>query len=1049
MKCIVWLFAIFIMLNHDKVFANGQDDTQIQEGIYEIYTNVSDTKVINVENGSYESGANVNIYERENRNSQKFQVIKNTDGTYTFKAVHSNKVLDVVTGGKANGTNVWQYESNGTDAQKWYVKPCENGYYSILSKCNDLYLDIAGAGTQNGTNVQVCEGNGTKAQKFRFSKVQPLKGEKTLEEGIYQISSQVAPNRVLEIPNHNRNDGAIVKTAEVNQRANQKFKITYHQEDGTYSIQVMHSKKVFDVQGAGNRNGTLVQQYSSNDTDAQKWIFIKNEDDTYSIVCKCNGLALDVRGASKEEGAILQSYYYKGTDEQKFKLQPCLEEQGTQSAEDGTYRILSKVNHNKIFDVAYASKANGGIIQIWNNERVIQQKFKIEYVGEGYYKIKAKISNKVLTVESENPKEGSKITQQEDEDLETQKWILKKQEESVYAIVSKCGNLYIDLGDVKAECGQSLILQSETDLENQQFILVNETPTQNLAQMENGIYKIALKSNYVIDVSGGSYGNVANIQIWTNENVQQQKFQITRIDDNSNVYKITAVHSAKVLDVQGANCNCGANVNQYESNGTDAQFWYVRDCGDGYYNIISKLNGLCLDIAGGNIFQNGNNAQLFYDNKTDAQKFKFIPVSILDNNTYEIETKLNSNMVVDVSGATLANGGNVQLWGADNAQQQRFVFEALSRDTYKIIAKHSNKVLTVDSNTGNVYQSEYSGRENQKWRINPAGEGYYKLICIANQKALDVSGAIANNGQNMQVFNQHNTDAQKFRFVTGFRKFYEEGNYGRSGLAIAGDGRGSNLKYYKYGKGWKVLFANFSIHGFEDSYNHDGAELTYIAEEFKKYLDHHIDENIVNNWTIYIFPCLNPDGQTHGYTQNGPGRNTLFSAAPGNKGIDMNRNWSIGYKRENSNRYYNGTAPFQAYEAASLRDFIVNHQGIQSNITVDTHGWLNETIGDEALGSYYRNYFGLPNHIHSYGSGYLVNWARTLRNGRSVLVELPQVSNHNQVVERNYVRKIYWSNNADAKGELKNGKTKYNDKFSNNNSCNNCICNSKSLGYVK
>lgn len=1004
-KIIVLLFAFWMIINHDKVFANVQDYAQIQEGIYEIYTNVSGTKVMNVQDNRYESTANINIYERENRNSQKFQVIQNTDGTYTFKALHSNKVLDVVAAGKENGTNIWQYEPNGSDAQKWYLKSCENGCYAIVSKCNNLYLDVAGAGTQNGTNIQVWEGNGTKAQTFKFLKVQPLKGEKTIEEGIYEISSQVTSNRVLEIPNSNRTNGTIVKTAEPNNRANQKFQITYHPEDGTYSIQVMHTKKVLDVQGAGNRNGTLVQQYESNHTDAQKWIFMKNADNTYCILSKCNGLVLDIGGASKETGAMVQTYRYNGTNAQKFVLQATQEEKGTQSTEDGTYRILSKVDKNKVFDVASASNANGAIIQMWNNERVVQQKFTIEYVGEGYYKIKAKISNKVLTIESENPREGSKITQQEDGNLETQKWILKKYTESVYAIVSKCGNFYIDLGDTKAEDGQSLILQSETDLESQQFILVNETPTQNLAQIEDGIYKIALKSDYVLDVSGGNYGNATNVQIWSNERVQQQKFQITRMN-NSNVYKITAVHSAKVLDVQGGNWNCGANVNQYEFNGTDAQYWYLRDCGDGYYNIIAKVNGLCLDIAAGNIYRSGENVQLYYRNGTDAQKFQLKPVNIIDNNSYEIETKLNSNMVVDVTGGIPNNGANVQLWNADNVPQQRFQLEALSTDTYKILAKHSNKALTADIHTGNVYQSTYSGTDEQKWQINPVGEGYYKFICVANKKALDVSDAIANNGQNMQVFYQHDTDAQKFRLVTGFRKFYEEGNYGKSGLAIAGDGRGSYLKYYKYGKGSKVLFANFSIHGFEDSYHHDGAELTYIAEEFKKYLDNHIEEETVNNWTIYIFPCLNPDGQRHGYTQNGPGRNTLFSAAPGNKGIDMNRNWSVGYKRENSNRYYNGTAPFQAYEAISLRDFMLNHQGIQTNITVDTHGWLNETIGDNGLGVYYRNYFGLPTHIDSYGSGYLVNWARTLRNGRSVLVELPQVSNHNQVVERNYVRKI-------------------------------------------
>lgn len=675
-----------------------------------------------------------------------------------------------------------------------------------------------------------------------------------------------------------------------------------------------------------------------------------------------------------------------------------------QSAEDGTYRILSSANSNKVFDITNVSKQNGAQLQIWGNSNAINQKFDIEYVGDGYYKIRSKNSGKVLTVESQNPSVGSKIVQQEDENLDTQKWILKEQSQNVYSIISKCGNLYIDTGSSTVQNGQILQLKYETDLITQQFILINETPTKNSTQIEDGIYQITLKSNTVIDITDGSYNNLANAQIWGKGSSQQQKFHITKVE-NTDYYKIVAVHSAKSLDVQGGNSNLGANIGQYDQNGTDNQYWYLKDCGNGYYNIISKANGLCLDIKNGAISNDGANVQLYYDNGTDAQQFKFIPVNIINNNTYEIESKLDSNKVIDISGGSVNDGGNAQIWTADNVEQQRFILEALSTDTYKIIAKHSNKALTVDTASRNVYQATYTGLENQQWQIREAGEGYYYLIAKANGLALDIAGGSTSNGQNVWTYTLNNTNAQKFRFVTGFRKFYEEGTYGKSGLSIAGDGRGSNLKYYKIGKGTKVLFATFSIHGFEDAYSHDGAELTYIAEEFKNYLYNNIDENMVRNWTIFIFPNLNPDGQTYGWTNNGPGRNTLYSAAPGNQGIDMNRNWSVGYSSiQTSARYYNGTAAFQAYEAASLREFMLGHQGIQ-NITVDTHGWLNETIGDNALGIYYRNQFGLPSHINSYGAGYLVNWARTLSHGRSVLVELPEVSGHSQTVNSNYAQK--------------------------------------------
>ena len=992
---LVLFFITFI--NSGIVLGNEESNEEVEEGIYELYTCVNGTKVVDIGGSSQKDGANVEIYERGNQRNQKFEIKLNEDGSYSFVAQHSKKVLDV-----ANNRNVSQYGFHGGDNQKWYLKDCGDGYYNIISKVNGLYLDVTAAQGRDGQNIQVYEGHGGVSQKFKLSKVIEI-GSKTIEDGIYNIHSEVAENRLLEVPNSSIKDEADIKTASNNNKANQKFQLLYN-KDGTYTITALHSGKALDVQCGSGKNETPIQQYTKHGGESQKWIIIQNSNKTYSLIAKCSGLALDIKARNTQVGASVQTYCFHGQKSQQFTFEPCKTEIGSQTAEDGTYRILSSVNNKKVFEVANSSTENGAKLLMWENTRNIQQKFDIEYTGEGYYKIKSKISNKVLTVESENPEVGSSIKQEEDENLDTQKWILKKYSESVYGIVSKCGNLYITLHDSTIQNGQELQLKGETNLKEQQFILVNETPKEGIiTKLEDGVYQITTKGNKVIDISGTSYNEAANVLIWKNEKNQNQKYQITRIE-NTDYYKIVAVHSAKSLDVQNGDMNPGANIIQYSYAGTNNQQWLLKDCGDGYYNIISRKSGLYLDITAGQISRDGANIELWYDNGADAQKFKLEPINIIDNNTYEIETRLDANKVIDISGASGIDGANALLWEASNVNHERFVMEALSTDIYKIMAKHSNKALTADTDTNNVYQAIYAGTDNQQWKIQTAGNGYYNLICKANGKALAVSGGLAQNGQNIQVENFQNENSQQFRFITGIRKFYEEGIYGKTGLAIAGDGRGTNLKYYKFGRGSKVLFATFSIHGFEDSYNHDGVELTYLAEEFKKYLANNIDETIVNNWTIYIFPTLNPDGQTYGWSNNGPGRTTLYSAEPENRGIDMNRNWSIGYKRETSERNYNGTEAFQAYENRYLRDFILSHQG-SKNILVDTHGWLNETIGDDGLGAYYRNQFGLPSHIYSYGAGYLINWARTVSNTRSVLVELPEVSNHSQVVNRNYAQK--------------------------------------------
>ena len=244
---------------------------------------------------------------------------------------------------------------------------------------------------------------------------------------------------------------------------------------------------------------------------------------------------------------------------------------------------------------------------------------------------------------------------------------------------------------------------------------------------------------------------------------------------------------------------------------------------------------------------------------------------------------------------------------------------------------------------------------------------------------------------------------------------FETGTYGYSGLGVISHPQGTALPYYKIGKGPNVLFATFAIHGWEDGFAGDGSVLIQIAEDFKDLLVQNKPSDINENWTIYIFPGVNRDGVYLGTSHNGPGRTTLYSMAPNNKGIDINRCWqtSSTFKRYTSDRNYNGTVPFQAYEANYLRQFFVDHKSTSGKtVVVDLHGWLNETIGDNGLGQYYRSQFGMSTHISSYGEGYLINWARQNlgANGvaaRSTLVELPQVSSTAEAMSRGYSTKYY------------------------------------------
>ena len=65
------------------------------------------------------------------------------DGTYIIKSVvNQNFVIDVEAGSKNDGANVQLYQRNDTNAQKWIIKKIDNKYYTIVSLGSNKSLDV-------------------------------------------------------------------------------------------------------------------------------------------------------------------------------------------------------------------------------------------------------------------------------------------------------------------------------------------------------------------------------------------------------------------------------------------------------------------------------------------------------------------------------------------------------------------------------------------------------------------------------------------------------------------------------------------------------------------------------------------------------------------------------------------------------------------------------------------------------------------------------------------------------------------------------------------
>lgn len=139
------------------------------------------------------------------------------------------------------------------------------------------------------------------------------------------------------------------------------------------------------------------------------------------------------------------------------------------------------------------------------------------------------------------------------------------------------------------------------------------------AGLKDGWYQIhsSINTDYVVDVYGGYTDNCANIILYRNQESLNEVFLIQK--QSNGYYTIKALHSGLYLDVE----NGTQNVIQYTLNGktgSDNQLWKIYQTSDGNYRFQSKSSGMYLDCRGG-VAENETNIQVWESNGTPAQAF--------------------------------------------------------------------------------------------------------------------------------------------------------------------------------------------------------------------------------------------------------------------------------------------------------------------------------------------------------------------------------------------------------------------------------------------
>ena len=143
-----------------------QNNGTIANGWYYI-KNVNAQKYLQVKDNKGANGQNVEIGTGTGVKGQKWYVTNTNDGYVTLKN-GQGYMLDVQNGANNDGTNIQTYQNNGADAQKFKITNLGNSQYGIVTKVSsdNKGIDVYNYGITDGTNV--CQWSYTKGTNQRW-----------------------------------------------------------------------------------------------------------------------------------------------------------------------------------------------------------------------------------------------------------------------------------------------------------------------------------------------------------------------------------------------------------------------------------------------------------------------------------------------------------------------------------------------------------------------------------------------------------------------------------------------------------------------------------------------------------------------------------------------------------------------------------------------------------------------------------------------------------------------------------------------------------------
>ncbi len=651
--------------------------------------------------------SDVKLYQSTTNDAQKWTFVKQSDGSYEITNVKYGTCLDVYNGSGDSGTNVQIYDDNDTEAQRWYIYSV-NGKYVLRPGCSDeCVLTIAGGGTEDGTNAEISYYQADSSQMFNITKVTSTDSS----SGSTRTSGSTGYDRGYA--GGMAGDGKIYAHG---------FDLSSWQEgavnftaikDAGYDFVILRAgtskgkDSCFDTfytqaKAAGLDVGAYYYSYALNvtesNTDADNmlsWIagktfeyplYFDYEDPSQESLSNATAKSICLTFMDKLANAGYLTGMYTG--QYKSTVLPTSEicaryeiwiahyydytyesKSSTYSTKYGMYQYTDRKTFSSYgpYDANVVFKDYPTIVKTYGfngysatvgdeEEETPTVDTNAVNLGDDFY---ARLANVGASLNLSIYSTDNSVITYHASTSDAQKWHFVRQTDGSYEITNVGYSKCLTAG---SSSGSGVSIATDNDSTSQRWFIYESGDSYTLTP--------ANAKTLVMGVADDSTAEEANIIITTSGDKNSQKFKINKIMENMNHVDLGKNFVAYVTNVNSSNRLAidSTNVIQATAASDSKQKWHFVCQSDGSYEIKNIKSYKCLEVVDDNAATNGD-IQIYKDDNSTGQRW-FI-YEVLDGQ-YSFRPSCSTDCVLAIKSASTTSGTDAITATFDGSKSQLF-----------------------------------------------------------------------------------------------------------------------------------------------------------------------------------------------------------------------------------------------------------------------------------------------------------------------------------------------------------------------------------------